>query len=574
MRLWQLALQGFQSYAEEQVIDIDEHVTLLAGRNNVGKSALLRALQAPFARQEGATARFRLTYTWEVSSVDLSSVQRGMALEWLLEAGDPKSVRAVFTGRIGADGELGPDQLTVASLEILGYARSNAGGGWDIQVQTEASGAALRILTELVKQWAEQTLYLAPRRIETGIRQLSHATELMPDARNLSDVLLNLELSERFGMFEEVESVMRSAFPGLRGLSVAARNQTGGAQLQGEPHVYFEGSPESVPLRLCGTGLEQMLAMAVGVLTAKQPRLVLIDEPQAYLHPHAERSMLSLFASHPEHQYIIATHSHTLLASQPLRRTRLLSLQGGRTRVAQVADEQDALEALEVSAADLWLVDRLIWVEGPTEERVFELVATHVLPESERSTLGIHRMPDASQFASKTSKKAEATFRFCAEVARAIAPIAVEMRFVFDSDEKSSDFVQRLNEVSNNRTIFLPVREIENLFLVPALIHECIAQTCAEANIQEPTPESVSKMFGELLAAVDDKRLYPAGPPDTSKNVTVVKGSRLLQELWWEFVGSDYRKVEDGERLARLSLARGSDELRPLEELLRGRQRA
>ena len=54
-----------------------------------------------------------------------------------------------------------------------------------------------------------------------------------------------------------------------------------------------------------------MLALAVGVLTATEPQLFLIDEPQAYLHPAAERSMLSLLESHPQHQYIIATHSTT-----------------------------------------------------------------------------------------------------------------------------------------------------------------------------------------------------------------------------------------------------------------------
>jgi len=61
MCLQQVVIQGFQSYAEEQTIEIDEHVTLLAGRNNVGKSALLRALQIPVERQEGVAKDLMLT---------------------------------------------------------------------------------------------------------------------------------------------------------------------------------------------------------------------------------------------------------------------------------------------------------------------------------------------------------------------------------------------------------------------------------------------------------------------------------------------------------------------------------
>ena len=337
---------------------------------------------------------------------------------------------------------------------------------------------ALGALMSLSNGAATRILYLAPRRVDQGPRHLYQSTDLQPDARNLTDVLLNLILNHPYDTFAEVQSLMQTAFPGLRGLAVPTPEQSGGNnQLQGEPHVYFDGRADPIPLRLCGTGLEQMLALAIGVLTARGPQLVLIDEPQAYLHPHAERSMLRLFDEHPEHQFIIATHSHTLLRSQPLTQARLLSLEDGRTRVAHIQDEQQVLGELGISAADLWLVDRLLWVEGPTEERVFKLLAAEALSAADRSTMGIRRMPEASRFAGST-REAQAAYDFCAEVAKVIAPLAVQMLFVFDADEKSADFGERIQKASHDRAEFLPVRELENLFLEPELLHRGLVALC------------------------------------------------------------------------------------------------
>ena len=133
MRLQQVTLQGFQSYAEEQAIDIDEHVTLLAGRNNVGKSALLRALQIPVSRQEGATPRFRLTYEWSIDSVDLSGLQGAHSTEvvsWLMQQGNPVILQVGYEGGSASDGSIAFDELRVGSLRIPNHKMAPGGGRW------------------------------------------------------------------------------------------------------------------------------------------------------------------------------------------------------------------------------------------------------------------------------------------------------------------------------------------------------------------------------------------------------------------------------------------------------------
>jgi hypothetical protein len=573
MRLRRIALKGFQSYSEEQTVDIDQHLTLLAGRNNVGKSALLRALQIPVERQEGVASDFSITYTWSVSTEDIAQHAMGASemVDWMSSGGDPQPLIVTYTavadGGTVSEGALQVSKVSVPSLSAT--ASRGIGGSWDREeLKTNMHEGALNTFIAASDAASRRVLYVAPRRIEQGQRLFQRSTSLQPDGRNLTEVLVYLSLNHRFGVFREVEELMQEAFPGVQGIVTPSVDLPGGGgQLQGEPHIQFQGRRDPIPLRLCGTGLEQMLALAVGVLTAEEPKLALIDEPQAHLHPHAERALLGLLAAHPEHQFVVATHSHVLLRSRPLRQARLLSLHDGHTDVAQVQDELQILGELGISAADLWLVDRLLWVEGPTEERVFQLLAAEKLPDAEVSTMGVRRMPESSRFAG-SRREAQAAYDFCTEVAEAIAPLAVDMLFVFDVDDKPVEFRERINIASHGRVVFLPVRELENLFLEPALIHRGLTQRCELAELEAPTLDTVTAKLEELLAKRDDVHLYPRGTSAEADASEVVRGSAVLKRLWWDLATAEYDKVRDGERLAKVSLETGGDELAPLTEIL------
>jgi hypothetical protein len=413
-----------------------------------------------------------------------------------------------------------------------------------------------------------EVLYLGPRRIELGRRQLMSRRSLEPDARNLTDVLLHLQLNE-LSTFAAVRTVMREAFPDIRELSVRTGDDPSASSLMGEPYVYFGDRDVPVALRLCGTGLEQMLALTVGVLTATSPRLFLIDEPQAYLHPHAERSLLALLDAHDEHQYLIASHSHVLLRARPLTQVRLIHLEEGASRVVGDPEDEQLLAELGVSAADLWLSDRLLWVEGPSEEEVLSRVAQALLSQVQIASLAIRRMPEAaSRFATKNAAAAEAAYQFCADTSRAVAALPVRMRFLFDADEKRPEFRQRLEEASSGMALFLRVRELENLFLDAELLHKALHNLAEGLDIDPPSAEAVAEALARYLDAHDDAQLFPGGPPDGEPPADVVKGSEVLSRLWWDFLIAQYDKVQDGGALSALALDHNPGLLQPLVDIL------
>jgi predicted ATPase len=576
MQLSFVELGGFQSYGSAQRVDVEPDVTLLAGRNNVGKSALMRALQVFREPQEGARDDFQLRYGFTVSCDELEALVRQAGVEtpavgaWIRGGGVQQPLEATFISTEG-NGTIRPkalwlERLALPALETEYAASPGRKGGWSSGPLANGSVVSGE-MTDLVRRAVSRVVYIGPRRVDQGLKTLTPASVLTSDARNLTEVLTHLQRNERYGAFEAVEQVMRDAFPDVRGLTVSDRGAGNSTQLMGEPQVYFDHRPDPVPLRQCGTGLEMVLALAVALLAAEEQQLVLVDEPQAYLHPQAERAMLSLLEAHPHHQYIVASHSHVLLRSWPLTKSRLLTLQNAQTAVTQIRDEQAALIELGVTAADLWLAERLLWVEGPSEKRVYDLLAEHDLPPAARAALAIREMPEASKYGAKNKREAEFAYRFTTEIVRSVAPLSIDMRFVFDRDEKSPDFRETMNQAAGGRARFLAVRELENVLLEPRVLHAGLREVCELSGLPDPAPADVARRLDELLASDDDPDLFPAGRGSEPARDTV-RASRLLDRLWWEFATSHYDKVREGERLARHAIALAPDILQPLRDIL------
>jgi hypothetical protein len=587
MKIDSFCIRQFQSYAEAQTVKLDRHVTVVAGRNNVGKSALLRALQLPTRPQEGGHSGLRVTYCMDLADVtaleaafpagDATNGRANVdALEWLTSKGQPVRVEADFL-QLGPLAPTDPQQLLLAALRLPAheaYTEGELGSalGW-ANGPYQGGRFGLSAIESLVRIVASRTVFLGPRKIDQGRTHLAATRDLEPDARNLTSVLLHLQLND-LDVFGEVRSIMQNAFPDIRDVSVGTEGSSQGA-LMGEPMLYFHGRETPIPLRLCGSGLEQMLALAVGVLSARLPMLFLIDEPQAYLHPHAERSLLALLDQNRQHQYVVASHSHVMLRSRPLSHARLVYLEGGESRIAHETDDDQVLSELGVTASDLWLSDNVLWVEGPTEEEVLRAIATHYFAYAEVASLTIRRMPQAvSRFVGGRQQSMEAAYRFCTDTSRAIAPVPIRMHFLFDRDEKTPSDLARLDEASGGTSRVLSVRETENLFLDAELLQRGIASRIAvleRDGVEDLTTPSVIDVAAELdalLQEVDDVNLFPNGLSESLDPLAAVKGSEVLSRIWWSSLTSPYDKPRDGSALTAVALNHRPQVLEPLVAVL------
>jgi energy-coupling factor transporter ATP-binding protein EcfA2 len=269
---------------------LEPDITFVAGRNDVGKSALLRAMRLLAAQQEGARAQLRVTYAWRIPSATLweAVASEGPPPEWeaAFAAHDELTLEAWFGAR-GVQPESGLvtdlEPVAMAVPGVLGRATGSGfrGSGWrGGQLPTTAYG--VESVGRLARSLAAEIVLVDPRAIELNERNVYPKPVLEPSARNLTDVLVYLRNREP-RIAERLTRFMRSAFPQIEDVVVPPSTEP--AAYSGAPTVYYEGARERrVPLRHCGAGVAQILALAVAIMSTAAEKVILIDEPQAYLH--------------------------------------------------------------------------------------------------------------------------------------------------------------------------------------------------------------------------------------------------------------------------------------------------
>src|SRR5205823_3969187 len=123
------------------------------------------------------------------------------------------------------------------------------------------------------------------------------------------------------------------------------------------------------------------------------------------------------------------------LANHSLAQTRLLSMVDAHTQVVEPTGAEGLLDELGVTAADLWLAECVLWVEGPSEVEIVAALLRSV-EEPELRNVRVRPMPGASRFVGRSARGREDTYRFLRTIAEAISPLPISMLFLFDADEK------------------------------------------------------------------------------------------------------------------------------------------
>jgi hypothetical protein len=582
-------LRGFRSIREPQELRVEPELTILAGRNNVGKTAFLHALTLPTTSRPGMHASFELTMKWLIAGDDLRSALQvqtwsvsditnelracdALELEVTVRAQQAPLSLPVANPPAGRDSLMGAG-LEISSIRIggglLSFARklvshSNPPNGtftWadatnpSLHSVSFLPESALNLSTALFAS----IFYVGPRRTCAPRVQLTGAGELAADGSNLTNVLADLYTNHRHTAFPLTEAFIKDAFPEVAHIDVRLI-QTGSGP-QAEVHVVYPGAPgDEVPLEHCGTGIEQLLMLGAAILSSTRARVFLIDEPHAFLHPHAERSLLRLMRAHPQHQYIVATHSSVFLRSAGLFRVRLL-LRGERGTVIKPFDAAaDLLTELGITATDLWSSEAILWVEGPTEVAIYEVLG-ELEPDLMAGVL-VKSMPDYVRSAASKPSRMHQFSGMVGEVTDALSPLAVRTRFLFDRDETDEARRSAVIQSSSGLVEFLPCREVENLLVSAPSVARIVNRRRAELDLGTVADDQVSDRIENLLADLGSNTLYPLGAEGPDRNR--IRGSRLLQELFVSFGGLEYDKVRDGRALATEIAMSDPDALSPL----------
>jgi predicted ATPase len=497
-------LHNYKSFRESPDLSFGPGFNVVVGPNNAGKTALLEGLSLTFG---AAPHRSPVTIPRPgsppspFSSADLSidipkaeflqlladhaqpefyvshpdgTTVQDAARQFLTRLPDPVVIEATYNPNQGGITMASSSAWPVPDTSNLAFALRVSPSGTEPQLadanprNIDRANRIFRVVANLVRN----RLYLfRAERMNIGEAQIGTDPTLAPNAQNLPTVL-HLLLSRNPPRFARYLRFVNAVFPEIRQITVPPVGATARILLWSTDP---EGEREDLAISLAesGTGISQVLAILYVVLTADHPRVFLIDEPQSFLHPAALRTLMTILAAHPQHQYIVSTHSPLVLTATNPSSVLLLRKDGPETTARNIdpreaSDLRAVLAEVGARLSDVFGADNVLWVEGLTEELCFPLIWEIARTEEERFTatvmLGVKHTSD---FQRRDARAAIELYRRLT-AGGALLPPAVG--FIFDREGRPPKEQDDLARESRGLVRFLPRRMFENYLVAPSAL--------------------------------------------------------------------------------------------------------
>ncbi|MBP0446228.1 AAA family ATPase [Roseomonas sp. SSH11] len=564
MRLLKAKVKGYQSFEDSGEIFFQDRTNLIVGQNNAGKSALLRSLTSHFSDD-----RHRTPERWEAFRLPLPEVNLTLSVNGaeirsaILQSNSPQVIPIAQDQLFDGVGFV-QNFLQMKSLEIT--LRRAAGQQFtssypthglfyhapespqygvtlypqngDVIIQmNDKSGDTLAGL--IGHAWEQDMFHFTAERMTIGESSYGYATRLLPNAGNLPNVLHTL-YTERWNVFQRLVGHVKDVFSTVGNLSVRIRPENNNIEVRVWPTEDMERVELSFPLNSSGTGVSQVVAILAAIMT-RESATIIIDEVNSFLHPAAVKALLRILqTNYSNHQYIISTHSPEVISYSNTTTVHLVKRRGYSSSVellnlSEVGNFQDVAQHLGVSMSDVFAADRVIWVEGPTEEICFLYLYRELVGPLPRGLI-ISSVAATGDFNSNKRDPA-IVFDVYNRLASATAPLVASVIFSFDTEKLTEIEKNEMRRASRNRLHFLPRRHLECYLLNAEAIADFIntklrqtAETVNPAQVQEilvrlasARPFLIREWSGDLrdtewLARVDGANLIKAACSEISSN--------------------------------------------------------
>lgn len=418
-------------------------------------------------------------------------------------------------------------------------------------------------------------------RPKLGVSNVGLGKSLNPDGSNLAEVLQNIQNDNPF-VFEEFNKYVSEVLPTVKWVSsVRIENKDQAFGTWNEVRIWTVEKktkrPDlAFPLSACGTGVGQVLAILYVVVASEEPRTIIIDEPNSFLHPGAAKKLIQILNKFPQHQYFISTHSPEVLsAAKPSTITRLKYVDGETVaesiNVEQTKDLREILNEIGIRFSDVFFAENILWVEGPTEAQAFPLIL-----EKEKDLFDVTFLPLVNTGDLLQKKQARQNAKLAFEIynrlsgAHALTPPFVAV--VIDKEETTEQELKELKKISHNKVEFIPRRMFENYLLDAQAIAEVYN---SESNLDADKKVSAKKVE-DWIAEKRENKEYLSAKLKTKKGINDkewignVDAAKLLTDLFTHFSDKtlEYRKTTHSVKLTQWLLDNKPEHLAELRDFL------
>jgi predicted ATPase len=609
MQIVKFQLQNYKSYNEPVSMEFGSGISVITGQNNAGKTALLEALSFQYKaiphrsvktipkRTSPQAETTRIEVTFRISNDELRDFfisQRGSNISIPIPA-----LKTPFATSIGYEShhwdniqrllawllsqsthdvsllmkkEMSAQQAWSAAAvpSIGGYPpERNGDQALARQVVVEFDGTLHftdgqnqpsitpeRDLGAVAAPFLIKHIYFfKAERPNIGLSKFGGSELLAADAGNLPEVLFGLRAN--YPRFERFDTLVHEVFPHIGRIEVR-KASVGEEMLEivvGPQDRSLERPDLSIPLANSGTGLGQVLAILYVVVNSDNPQTVIIDEPNSFLHPGAARKLVEILKRYPQHQFIVSTHSPTIITAAQPDSIVLITHTGSESNLERL-DAKEAgnlrryLDEIGASLSDVFGADGILWVEGMTEEKCYALIIEKLLKKSLMGKV-VKAVIATGDF---EGKHAERFFEIYNKLSGAQSLLPPAVSFLFDDEGRTPEQKKVLESLGGGRVRFTQRRMFENYLLEPPAIVEVLNAT--DGHTQEVTLDQVQ---GFITSALEQAKYFK--PLDRTRGIHGTKADVILKDLFFSLAGLDYRKTVHSAELTEWLIANSPETL-------------
>jgi predicted ATPase len=306
-------------------------------------------------------------------------------------------------------------------------------------------------------QWLSTVQWLNPARVSNPRMQIAGAPGLLSDASNLVDVLHGLANNRR-ALFERIQQIANEIVPELGEFLTRTFGVVTTLAVE-DPHSVSELQYTFDQL---SWGTREVLAIVTFLVTAREGSLLIIEEPEAHLHPAAQARLFTFLETQTQtKQVFLVSHSVIFASLAPIESVfHVRREEGGKTVLVPVTESNVGIlmEDLGIRPSFNFSSDSVVFVEGQNDIPVLEVWGGRLWAPRRVQFIDTEGWTNMQYFAN----------------ARVLSEreSRVKVYVVFDGDTEANARRKKLKErivrelnVPTDRILTLPSPELEGLLL-------------------------------------------------------------------------------------------------------------